>query len=147
MREALAAITATGGGVALQHYLCILARTGEEREASEGLDLLERALCIAEAGAKLLLPELLRTKGELLLRLNPRDAAAEHWFQLAATTARDQEAKSLELRAALSLAQLYSAQKRPGKSRDVLSPIYAWFTEGFDTPDLIDAKALLDRLP
>ncbi|NJM93013.1 MAG: hypothetical protein HC861_10790 [Rhodospirillaceae bacterium] len=76
MREALATIGATGAGVARQYYLCILAQSGEEREANEGLDLLERALAIAEAGAKYQLPELLRTKGELLLRLSPRDNAA-----------------------------------------------------------------------
>jgi predicted ATPase len=145
MREALNAITATGAGVGVQQYLCILAQTGEDREASEGLDLLTRALAIADAGARYQLPELLRTKGELLLRLNPRDDAAEHWFQLALKEARDQGAKSLELRAALSLARFYWAQKRHEKACGVLSPVYAWFTEGFDTLDLIDAKALLDR--
>jgi len=146
MREALAAITATGAGVALQYYLCILAQSGEKREANEGLDLLERALVIAEAGAKYQLPELLRTKGELLLRLNPRDNAAEHWFRLAVATARDQGTRSLELRAVLSLARMYCAQHRSKKARDVLFPVYAWFTEGFDTPDLIDTKELLDQL-
>ena len=146
MREALAAITATGAGVALQYYLCILAQSGEEREAREGLDLLERALVIAEAGAKYQLPELLRTKGELLLRLNSRDNAAEHWFRLAVATARDQGTRSLELRAALSLARMYGAQHRSKEARDVLFPVYAWFTEGFDTPDLIDTKELLDQL-
>jgi class 3 adenylate cyclase/predicted ATPase len=146
MREALAAITATGAGVALQYYLCILAQSGEKREANEGLDLLERALAIAEAGAKYQLPELLRTKGELLLRLNPRDNAAEHWFRLAVATARDQGTRSLELRAVLSLARMYCAQHRSNKARDVLFPVYAWFTEGFDTPDLIDTKEFLDQL-
>jgi tetratricopeptide (TPR) repeat protein len=146
MREALEAITATGAGVGHQHSLCILAQTGEEREASEGLGLLERAFAIAEAGARYQLPELLRTKGELLLRLNSRDDAAEHWFQLALREARDQGAKSLELRAALSLARFYWARKRHEKARGVLSPVCTWFTEGFDTPDLIDAKTLLDRL-
>ena len=146
MREALAAITATGAEVALQYYLCILAQSGEEREASEGLDVLERALAVAEAGAKYQLPELLRTKGELLLRLDPRDNAAEHWFRLAVATARDQGTKSLELRAALSLARMYCAQSRSERARDVLSPVHAWFTEGLDTRDLIDTKELLDQL-
>ena len=101
MREALAAITATGAAVGLQDYLCVLAQAcGECGEASEGLDLLERALSIAEAGAKYRLPELLRTKGELLLRQNPRDDTAESWFQRAVTMARDEGTKSLELRAA-----------------------------------------------
>lgn len=144
MREALAAITATGAEVALQYYLCILAQSGEK--ANEGLDLLERALAIAEAGAKYQLPELLRTKGELLLRLNPADNAAEHWFRLAVATARDQGTRSLELRAALSLARMYCAQHRSKKARDVLSPVYAWFTEGLNMRDLIDTKELLDQL-
>jgi predicted ATPase len=146
MRDALAAITATGAEVALQYYLCILAQAGEEKDASGGLALLERALTIAESGARYQLPELLRTKGELLLRINPRDDAAEHWFQLAVTTARDEGTKSLELRAAISLAQLYWAQDRNEEARGVLSPVYAWFTEGSDTRDLVDAKELLDRL-
>jgi predicted ATPase len=146
MREALAAITATGAEVALQYYLCILAQSGEDLKTSEGLDLLERALAIAEAGAKYQLPELLRTKGELLLRLNPRDNAAEHWFRLAIAAAREQGTRSLELRAALSLAQMYCAQNRSKRARDTLFPVYAWFTEGFDTRDLIATKELLDEL-
>jgi class 3 adenylate cyclase/tetratricopeptide (TPR) repeat protein len=145
MREGLAAITATGAAVDLNN-LCVLARACGEHEISEGLILLERALVIAESGAKYQLPELLRTKGELLLRLNPRDDTAEDWFQQAVAMARDDGTKSLELRAALSLARLYWAQDRYEEARDVLSPVYAWFTEGFDTRDLVDAKELLDRL-
>jgi predicted ATPase len=88
----------------------------------------------------------LRVKGELLLRRDPRDDAAESWFRQAVTTARDEGTKSLELRAALSLARLYRAQGRDGEAREVLSPVYAWFTEGLDTRDLVDAKELLDQL-
>jgi class 3 adenylate cyclase len=146
MREALAAITATGAGVGLQNYLCVLARACGEHEIDEGLGLLERALAIAESGAKYQMPELLRAKGELLLRLNPRDDTAEDLLQQAVAMARDEGTKSLELRAALSLARLYWAQDRYEEAREVLSPVYAWFTEGFDTRDLVDAKELLDRL-
>ena len=60
--------------------------------------------------------------------------------------ARDKSTKSLELRAALSLARLYRAHAREREARDVLSPVYAWFTEGFSTRDLIEAKGLLDQL-
>ena len=114
-----------------QYLLCVLARAcGESGEASEGLNLLERALDIARSGAKYQFPELLRAKGDLLLRLNPHDDAAENWLRQALMAARDEGTKSLELRAALSLARLYRAHQREREARDVLSPIYAWFTEG-----------------
>ena len=91
-------------------------------------------------------PELFRTKGELLLRQNPNDDTAESWFRRAVTMARDEGTKSLELRAALSLARLYHNRGRDREARDLLGPVYAWFTEGLDTRDLLDAKDLLDRL-
>ena len=147
MREAIAAIAATGAAIGMQYLLCVLARAcGESGEASEGLNLLERALGIAKSGAKFQFPELLRTKGDLLLRLNPHDDAAENWLRQALMAARDEGTKSLELRAALSLARLYRAHQREREARDVLSPIYAWFTEGFATRDLVEAKDLLDQL-
>ena len=62
------------------------------------------------------------------------------------TVARRQNAKSLELRAATGLARFWSTQDKRAEARDLLAPLYGWFTEGFDTPDLIDAKALLDEL-
>jgi predicted ATPase len=147
MREGIAAISATGAAMGMPYFLCILARAcGDAGEAGEGLEQIERALGIAESGAKYQLPELLRTKGELLLRLNPRDEAAEGWFQQSLTTAREEGAKSNELRAALSVARLYRAQARNEEAQELLSPVYAWFTEGFDTRDLVEAKALLDQL-
>jgi predicted ATPase len=80
------------------------------------------------------------------LRLKPHDDAAENWLRQALLAARDEGTKSLELRAALSLARLYRAHQREKEARDVLSPIYAWFTEGFTTRDLVEAKDLLDQL-
>jgi tetratricopeptide (TPR) repeat protein len=147
MREAIAIIAATGEAIQRQYLLCVLARAcGESGEASEGLNLLERALEIARSGAKYQFPELLRAKGDLLLRLNPHDDAAENWLRRALMAARDEGTKSLELRAALSLARLYRAHHREREARDVLAPIYAWFTEGFATGDLVQAKDLLDQL-
>ena len=70
----------------------------------------------------------------------------ENSFVRALDVARRQQAKSLELRAAASLARLWGEQGRRGEARDLLAPVYGWFTEGFDTPDLKDAKALLDEL-
>jgi class 3 adenylate cyclase/predicted ATPase len=148
MHEAIAAIAATGDASHRQYLLCVLARaSGESGEASEGLNLLEKALGIARSGAKYQFPELLRTKGDLLLRLKPHDDAAENWLRQALLAARDEGTKSLELRAVLSLAQLYRAHQRDREARDVLAPIYAWFTEGFATRDLVQAKDLLDQLP
>ena len=123
------------------------ARCGEHGEPNEGLALLERAFDnLANSDSKYQLPELLRTKGELLSRSDPRDDASESCFLQSLTTARDQGIKSSELRAALHLARLYVGQRRESEARDLLAPVYAWFSEGFDTPDLVEAKALLERL-
>ena len=71
---------------------------------------------------------------------------AETCFRASLDIAQEQQAKSLELRAATSLAQLYQHQSRRREARDLLAPVYGWFTEGFDTPDVKEAKALLDAL-
>jgi predicted ATPase len=83
--------------------------------------------------------------GELLLSTGDR-IGAEHHYNTALAVARRQSAKLWELRAATSLARLWLAQGKRSEAGDVLAPIYGWFTEGFDTPDLLDAKALLDAL-
>ncbi len=75
-----------------------------------------------------------------------RQAEAETWLQRALDVARRQEAKSLELRAAMSLSRLWQQQGKQAEARELLAPIYGWFTEGFDTEDLQEAKALLDEL-
>jgi predicted ATPase len=76
----------------------------------------------------------------------PDTAKAERSFERAFTVARQQQAKSWELRAAMSLARLWRSQGKPQQARELLGPIYRWFTEGFDTRDLKEAKALLDEL-
>jgi len=86
-------------------------------------------------------------KGELLIATDPANAAeAEALFQRALDIARAQEAKSFELRAATSLARLWQRQGKHAEARALLAPVYEWFTEGFDTGDLVEAKALLDEL-
>jgi predicted ATPase len=93
--------------------------------------------------------ELHRLQGELLLRREAAEVTcreAEACFRRALTIARGQQAKSLELRAALSLARLYQKQDRQAEARPILAECYAWFTEGLDTPDLREAKVLLDQL-
>ena len=99
-------------------------------------------------GAKCLLFFLYaRLWGVLLLRQpGTPQAEAETWLQRALDVARRQEAKSLELRAATSLARLWQQQGKRREAHDLLAPIYGWFTEGFDTADLQEARALLDIL-
>ena len=91
--------------------------------------------------------ELSRLQGALLLQQAVPDAAqAEACFQQALDVARQQQAKSLELRAATSLARLWQQQGKRAEAYDLLAPIYGWFTEGFDTADLQEAKASLEEL-
>jgi predicted ATPase len=91
--------------------------------------------------------EVCRLRGVLLLRqTETQPAEAETWLQRALDVARRQEAKSLELRAAMSLSRLWQQQGKRAEARDLLAPVYNWFTEGFDTADLQEVKALLDEL-
>ncbi len=93
--------------------------------------------------------ELHRLRGEFLLRQEAAEGAcreAEACFRRALTIARRQQAKSLELRAAMSLTRLYQKQDRQAEARPMLAECYDWFTEGFDTRDLQDEKALLEQL-
>jgi predicted ATPase len=88
-----------------------------------------------------------RLAGDIvLLSGEPDTAKAEAYFQRALAIARKQQAKSFELRAAMSMARLWRDQGKPDEARSLLAPVYGWFTEGFDTPDLREAKALLDEL-
>ena len=91
--------------------------------------------------------ELHRLKGELLLALSREyDTEAEACFQQALNIACGQQAKAYELRAAMSLARLWRQQGKRATAYELLAPVYGWFTEGFDTADLQEAKALLDEL-
>jgi len=82
----------------------------------------------------------------VLLSSQPDAAKAEAYFERALAIARAQQAKSWELRAATSMARLWRDQGKRDKARELLAPVYGWFTEGFDTPDLKQAKALLNEL-
>jgi len=91
--------------------------------------------------------EINRIAGEITLRLPASDGAnAQEYFERALAVARAQQAKSWELRAAMSMARLWLDQGERKKARDLLAPVYGWFTEGFDTPDLKDARTLLTEL-
>jgi predicted ATPase len=112
----------------------------------EALALLDDALQIVErTGARWFAPELNRRKGQLLLRQGHSEAA-EELYRKALSIAEEQGAKLWELRAAASLARLRRDQGRRAEARDLLAPLYGWFTEGFDTPDLKEAKTLLGEL-
>ena len=98
-------------------------------------------------GSRLMDPELLRLKGELLLAQDcGAEADAEIALYQAIDIARRQSARSWELRAAMSMARLWRDQGKRQQARDLLAPVYGWFTEGFDTLDLKEAKALLEQL-
>ena len=114
----------------------------------EGLAALDDALAkAAVSGERGWGAEIHRLRGELTGRLPyPDPAKAEDSFRTALAIAREQGTRGYELRAATSLARLWREQGRRAEARDLLAPLYGWFTEGFDTADLKDAKALLDEL-
>ena len=147
MRSGLSAYRATETELWMPHFLSLLAGGCESaRQAEEGLVLLEEALQIADGiGERWFAAELNRHKGRLLLRQG-QPATAEELYRKALSIAGEQEAKLWELRAAVSLARLRRERGRRAEARDLLGPVYGWFTEGFDTPDLKEAKALLDEL-
>jgi predicted ATPase len=120
-------------------------RLGQERRTEEGLSAVAEALDgVQQTGERYYEAELYRLKGELTLqRLSVTNPHAEACFQQAFEIARKQSAKSLELRAAMSLARLWQQQSKKAEARQLLAEIYSWFTKGFDTKDLQEAKALL----
>ena len=121
---------------------------GKNGRTEEGLDLVLKSLATAEqTGQRVAEPELYRLKGELLMIKDPgKVAEAERCLCTAIDVARRQGAKLFELRATLSLARLIASHGRPDEARAMLTDIYNWFTEGFDTADLKEAKALLEEL-
>jgi adenylate cyclase len=120
---------------------------GRAGQVEEGLTVLTEALATMEkTGDQFWIPELYRLKGELLLLQNVDDRGVEQQFVEAVDIARLQEAKSLELRATVSLARLWQAQGKRAEAHKILVEIYNWFAEGFDTVDLKEAKALLEEL-
>jgi len=147
LRAGLAAWKATGSRVLGTQWLGFLAEAQLQAGQLEGaLAALDRAAETAAAiGERHYQAELYRLKG-LVLAERGDAAEAASWFCQAIDTARSQQAKSLELRAATSLARLWADQSRRAEARDLLAPVYAWFAEGFGTADLKDAKALLDEL-
>jgi predicted ATPase len=147
LRSGSTAARAAGMELWVPYHISLLAMTYEiAGQIEEGLTLLGEALQIVEStGERWFAAELNRRKGQLLLRRGHIEAAAELYCR-ALSIAEEQEAKLWELRAAVSLARLRRDHGRPAEARDLLAPVYGWFTEGFGTPDLKKAKALLDAL-
>jgi predicted ATPase/energy-coupling factor transporter ATP-binding protein EcfA2 len=148
LRAGLDAGRATGSKVRGPQWLALLAEAYlEAGRIEEGISAVREALAeVEETAARYYEPELDRLEGELVLASNePDESGAEASFRKAIAIARAQQAKAFELRAALSLARLWRLQGRRDAARDLLAPVYGWFTEGFDTADLMDAKALLDK--
>jgi len=147
LRSGSAAYRATGAEAWTPYFLALLARAREiAGQIEEGLTLLDEALQIVEiTGERWFAAELYRHKGQLLQRQG-KSEAAEELYRKALSIAAEQEAKLWELRAVVSLARLRRAQGRWAAARDLLDPVFGWFTEGFDTADLKEAKALLVEL-
>jgi predicted ATPase len=147
MLQAFAEYQATGARLYVPYFTALLAHAGAARgETGEGLRLLADAIArVGETGERWFEAELYRLHGEVLLHL-PEPDQAEAALSQALVSARQHGTKLWELRAATSLARLWRDQGRRTAARELLAPVYAWFTEGFETRDLKDAKALLHEL-
>ena len=147
LRSGSSAFQATGAQLWAPHHNSLLAAAFEiAGQIEEAMTLVNDALQITERTGELwIAAELYRQKGELLLSQG-HSKAAEELYRKAMSIAREQEAKLWELRAAASLARLHHDQGRCAEARGLLAPVSDWFTEGFETPDLKEAKALLEQL-
>jgi len=149
VRQGIAANRATGAVLYVPYLCTVLAEVRDHLgHTADGLQALAEAHSLVEQHEECWWEaEIARLQGVLLLRQpGTPQAEAEAWLQRALDVARRQEAKSLELRAAMSLARLWQQQGKCAAARELLAPVYGWFTEGFDTPDLQEAKALLEEL-
>jgi predicted ATPase len=149
VRQGIAAWQATGAALNVPYFCTMLAEVSAHLgHPADGLQALAEAHTLVEQQEERWWEaEVCRLRGVLLLRQPgiPQEEA-EAWLRRALNTARRQEAKSLELRAAMSLARLWQQQGKHADARELLAPVYNWFTEGFDTADLQEARALLDVL-
>jgi predicted ATPase len=158
IRQSLTAYEATGAAIWRPYFLAVLAEGYRlVGAADEGLQVLATALAaVQETGERVWEAELHRLQGELVLQARSQPPApgggmsdtteAEACFHQALAVAHRQQARTLELRAATSLARLWQQQGKRAEAHSLLAPIYGWFTEGFDTTDLQEAKALLDAI-
>jgi class 3 adenylate cyclase/predicted ATPase len=149
VRQGIADLRATGAALFVPYFCTVLADISDHLGHTEdGLQALAEAHTLVEQQEERWWEaEVCRLRGVLLLRqTGTPHAEAETWLQRALDVAHHQQAKSLELRAAMSLARLWQHEGKRNEALELLTPIYSWFTEGFDTADLQEAKALLDAL-
>jgi predicted ATPase len=149
VRQGTAAQLATGASLLVPYFCTVLAEVSVHLGHTEdGLQALAEAHTLVEQyDERWWEAEISRLRGVLRLRQpGTPHAEAEAWLQRALDVARRQEAKALELRAAMSLSRLWQQQGKRAEARELLAPIYSWFTEGFDTADLQEARALLNEL-
>jgi predicted ATPase len=149
MTSGLAMLASTGTAMWRPFYLSCLAAAYADLTQFDAAwyTISEAAKAIETTGELWCEAEVHRTAGEITRRSPELDPAkAEAYFKRALAVARQQQAKSLELRAATSMARLWRDQGKRDEARDLLAPVYGWFTESFDTRDLKDAKVLLDEL-
>jgi predicted ATPase len=149
VRQGIAAFRATGAALWVPYFCTVLAEVSAHLGyTADGLQALAEARPLVEQHEeRWWAAEIARLRGVLLLQQpETSQAEAETWLQRALDVAHHQEAKALELRAAMSLSRLWQQQGKWDEARTLLAPIYGWFTEGFDTADLQEAKALLEAL-
>ncbi|RIK44568.1 MAG: hypothetical protein DCC55_02040 [Chloroflexi bacterium] len=148
IRQATADWRATGAGTGIPHFLALLAEAYRRAgEVKTGLTVLAEAFAVVEqTGERWYEAELHRLHGELRWLAGADQAEVERLFQRAQTVAQQQQAKSLELRATVSLCRLWQAQGKTATAHVLLTEVYHWFTEGFDTADLQEARELLTAL-
>ena len=150
MQEGLAACRNVGAELDRPYYLALLAEASNQfGYVDQGLEALTEALEIIQSCQDYFYKaEVLRLKGDLLLKAGGQQAAneAEENFQQALKVAKDQEARMLELRAAMSLGKFWQKQGKTAEAHSMINGVYSWFTEGFDTDDLLGARAFLDEL-
>jgi predicted ATPase len=145
----ISAMRSTGIRAHLPFYLSFLASAHAELgQLDDGWRCIEDAIMAVETtGERWCEAEVNRVAGEIAsLSPEPEKAKAEEYFDRALEVSRKQQAKSWELRAAMSMARLWRSRGKPQQARELLAPVYGWFTEGFDTRDLKEAKALLEEL-
>ena len=149
MTSGIALWRSTGATVLLPFQLPYLARAYADLSQFDDAwrNIGDAFTAIETTGERLFEAEVSRMAGEIALKSVDMGAAkAETYFDRALSVARQQQAKSWELRAAMSMARLWRDQGKREEARELLTPVYGWFTEGFDTRDLKEAKALLDEL-
>jgi predicted ATPase len=130
--------------IALSDLAGAYAEIGQFDDAWRCID--EAVMLIEKTKERLHEADVNRVAGEIALKSSPESDTAEAYFERALSVARAQQAKSWELRAAMSMARLWRDQGKRDEARELLTPVYGWFTEGFDTLDLKEAKSLLNAL-